>query len=153
MLVIDYDSGDKGEGEKRRGSIPKLDPNRYEASKQALQVAMMGRYSSHEGLKPKLVRKQPVEGITAAAVKKRALKKVYKIQHNLELKDYNNKNDLAYSIIYEACEFNATTIITRSDDIHTKKISLERLDVLSISRFVDHSDTGSQEHESFISIF
>jgi hypothetical protein len=40
MVAIDYDS-DRGD-EKRRGSIPKLDPHKYEASKKAFQAAMMG---------------------------------------------------------------------------------------------------------------
>jgi hypothetical protein len=126
MVSINYDS-DKGE-EKRRGSIPKLDPNRYEASKQALQAAMMGRYSARKILKPKPVRKKPAEGITA--VKKRALKKVYKAQHNLELKEYNKKKYLAYSIIYEAFEFNDTTIITRS--AYIKNCELEVIDPTAI---------------------
>jgi hypothetical protein len=73
MVAIDYDS-EGGGGDKRSGSIPKLDPTRYEPSREALKAFMMGRYSAQEGLKPKPVRKKPAEGITA--VKKRALKKV-----------------------------------------------------------------------------
>jgi hypothetical protein len=79
-------------------------------------------------MKPKLVHKKPAEGITAA--KKRALKKVYKAQQNLELKEYNKKKDLAYSIIYKACEFNATTKITRSACI--KNCELEVIDPTAI---------------------
>jgi hypothetical protein len=126
MAAVDYDS-DRG-GEKRSGSIPKLDPNRYEASLQALKAFMMGRYSAHEGLKPKPVRKKPAEGITA--VKRRALKKEYKIQHNLDLREYNKKKNMAYSIIYKACKKNATTIISRS--AYIKNCEIEVIDPTAI---------------------
>jgi hypothetical protein len=57
---------------------------------------------------------------------------VYKAQYNIELREYNKKKDLALSIIYEACEKNATTIITISayikncelDDIEPSAIGL-----------------------------
>jgi hypothetical protein len=55
---------------------------------------------------------------------------VFKAQYNLELKEYNKKKDLAYSIIYEACEKNATTIITRS--AYIKNCELEDIKPIAI---------------------
>jgi hypothetical protein len=46
------------------------------------------------------------------------------------LKEYNKKKDLAYSIIYEACEFNAATKITRS--AYIKNCELEVIDPTAI---------------------
>jgi hypothetical protein len=73
---------------------------------------MMCRSSAHAGLKPKPVRRKPTDNFISA--KKRSLNKVYKAQYNIELREFNKKKDLAYSIIYEACKKNATSRIARS---------------------------------------
>jgi hypothetical protein len=67
---------------RKKGSISKLDPNRYEALKQALYAAMIGRSSAHARRKPQPVRRNAADYLTAA--KKKALNFEQSVQGSVQ---------------------------------------------------------------------
>jgi hypothetical protein len=91
-----------------------FDPTKFKALKEGLIAFMMGRNSSHTDVYALLPPTRKQVPPTTNRVKKKALKKEYKIAYKIAFTNYIKKKDLAYSIVYEACAKNATTIITKS---------------------------------------